>query len=291
MNIIKSRFVFNKQQRSGIFFLVTFILIFQTLYFFIDFAEDENPTVNKQLVLLQNEIDSLKQVEIENRKPKLFPFNPNYITDFKGYSLGMSTKEIDRLLAFRKTGKFVNSAREFQKVTQISDSLLTAISPYFKFPDWVTNRKNQYKKLNFTSSAVKKSIEKEDLNTATAEDLKKVYGIGEKRSKTIINYRKRLGGFSIKEQLYEVYGLEADVIDNILERFDIKQPPSIEKININNASLNDLKATPYINYTLANQIVAYRSKVGNIKSFEELKNISDFPIGKIDRIKLYLKIK
>ena len=37
----------------------------------------------------------------------------------------MSLEEIDRLLDYRKLNKFVNSKREFQKVTKVSDSLLT----------------------------------------------------------------------------------------------------------------------------------------------------------------------
>jgi hypothetical protein len=63
-------------------------------------------------------------------KPKIYPFNPNFITDFKGYKLGMSVTEIDRLLAFRKTNRYVNSAAEFQQVTQVSDSLLAQIAPF-----------------------------------------------------------------------------------------------------------------------------------------------------------------
>ena len=81
--------------------------------------------------------------EIENRKPKMYPFNPNYITDYKGEQLGMSLLEIDRLLAFRENNKFVNSKDEFQKVTKVSDSLLHKIAPYFKFPEWVVKKDKQ----------------------------------------------------------------------------------------------------------------------------------------------------
>lgn len=56
----------------------------------------------------------------------------------------MSTQEIDRLLAFRKENKYVNSAEEFQQVTKVSDSLLKIISPFFKFPDWI-QKKNNFK--------------------------------------------------------------------------------------------------------------------------------------------------
>jgi hypothetical protein len=46
----------------------------------------------------------------------------------------MSVQEID-LMEYRKGNKYVNSPKEFQAVTQVSDSLLN-VSPYFKFPDW-----------------------------------------------------------------------------------------------------------------------------------------------------------
>jgi hypothetical protein len=51
----------------------------------------------------------------------------------------MSVQEIDRLLEYRKGNKYVKP-KEFQAVTQVSDSLLNVIAPYFKFPDWVKIR-------------------------------------------------------------------------------------------------------------------------------------------------------
>ena len=123
--------------------LLLFIIIIglQLGSYFLDFSNDDKITAEKQNWLsLQSNIDSLKS-EKPQTTYKIYPFNPNFITDFKGHKLGMSVEQIDRLLAFRKQGKFANSPEEFQKVTGISDSLLNAISPYFKFPDWV-NKKN-----------------------------------------------------------------------------------------------------------------------------------------------------
>src|SRR5436190_7897570 len=139
---VKSYFIFTASQRSGIFLLLTIIIAFQLFFFFGDFSSDEILDSKKQQWLsLQTKIDSLKQKKA-NLKPTIYLFNPNFITDYKGYQLGMSTQEIDRLLAFRKTNKYVNSATEFQQVTQVSDSLLNKIAPYFKFPDWVKRRKS-----------------------------------------------------------------------------------------------------------------------------------------------------
>ena len=50
-------------------------------------------------------------------------------------------KKLIDFIKFRESNQWVNSAKEFQQVTKVSDSLLATISPYFKFPDWVTNPK------------------------------------------------------------------------------------------------------------------------------------------------------
>ena len=141
-NPFKTILTFSKDQRKGILLLFIIIIGLQVAYYFVDFSSDKKQSPEEQNWLsLQTNIDTLKTKENKNTYT-IYPFNPNFITDFKGYKLGMKTEEINRLLAFRKQGKFANSPEEFQKVTGISDSLLNVISPYFKFPDCVTN-KNQ----------------------------------------------------------------------------------------------------------------------------------------------------
>lgn len=294
MNPLKYYFKFTRQQQSGIFFLLLFIILLQCVYFFVDFTPGNiQDTDQKEWIAFQHKIDSLKHIEAENQKPKRYPFNPNYITDYKGYTLGMSTAEIDRLLRYRSSGKFVNSAEAFQQVTKISDSLLKAIAPYFKFPDWVISKnqtvKDKPKTKRLPNAAHSKT--RSDINTVTAQELKAVKGIGEVLSERIIKFRERLGGFLTDEQLYDVYGLSGEVAAKVLQRYTVLDPPQIQKININTASVKELSAMVYIRYKMAKAIVAYREDVGEIKSLEELTKIQDFPIEKIDRIKLYLKTK
>ena len=98
MTNFTSHFWYHKSQRNGIFLLAIIIIILQIVIFTDPFSSDEKiATENPEILAFQNQIDSLKAVEIESRKPKIFPFNPNYITDFKGEQLGMSLEEIDRL--------------------------------------------------------------------------------------------------------------------------------------------------------------------------------------------------
>ncbi len=291
MNYFKSHFMFSKGQQSGIFLLVILILGLLCIYFFVDFSSKEFEYDNQELDKFQKEIDSLKLVEIENNTPKIYPFNPNYITDYKGYTLGMNVEEIDRLLEFRKQDRWINSAKQFQQVTRVSDSLLNVISPYFKFPDWVTNPKTNSSS-SYQTNYKKSDSQKIDLNKATALQLQRVNGIGEKLSERIIRYRNRfVGGFIADVQLQDVYGLTPEVIERITNDFTVKTPRKVQLINLNTATVEQLVTIQHIDYDLAHAIIEQRTLREGFKSFEELTKVKDFPVHKIDIIKLYLSLE
>jgi len=356
----KPHFKYNKSQRNGIFYLGIIIIILQLFYYFFDFSSGKIENIKTpQFLALQNKIDSLKVIKINNRESKIFPFNPSFITDYKGYKLGMSTEEIDKLLTHRKKGKYINSVKHFQLVTGVNDSLLNKLKPLFKFPDWITNKKKrtvykitdtsfkgkkkdlntatkeelqkiygigdkistrilkfktsiggyhnieQLKKVYGLKSEVinnilerfyikvekitPKSVEIQDLNTASASDIESINGIGEKLSERIIKFRNKIGGFYFKDQIKEVYGLKPEVILRLNKKFKILSKPKINKININEASFKEILHLPYINYELTKKIFEYRDEFAEIQNIEELKKIEGFPIDKYDRIILYLK--
>ena len=285
---LKALLSYSKNQRIGIIFLFLTIIFLQGLYFFLDFKSAEYNQIDKTTWLSnQKEIDCLKLLT-KNYKPTLYPFNPNFITDFKGYKLGMSVQEIDRLLAFRKQNKFVNSAEEFQVVTKVSDSLLKAISPYFKFPDWVKNKKNTFKSFEKKDFSKTEKIVVLDINRATKEDLMKIYGIGDKISDRILAEKAKYGAFVTMEQLNDIWGLSPEVIVNLNKYFDVKSTLGLKKININNASIKELAAFPFFRYALAKEIVTYRSMNGGIK-IEDLSKIKGFSVDNIKIIALYLE--
>lgn len=283
---------FSKQQRKGILIFFLIIVSMQLIYYFSDFSNNNKTlTEENQWLSLQDKIDS---IGANNPKAeyKLYPFNPNFITDFKGYKLGMTTEQINKLLAFRKQGKFANSPEEFQQVTGISDSLLNAISPYFKFPDWVNNKNNSnytnYKKNpNWKEFPKKEELKVLDINLATKEDLMKINGIGDGISDRILKQKEVFGGFVSMEQMNDVWGLSPEVIENLNKYFKISNIPNVKKVNINNASIKELGQFYYFKYPISKNIVTYRSMNGDIK-IEDLSKIKDFPVDKIKIITLYL---
>lgn len=288
---IKSYFQLTKDQRSGIFLLLLLIVLIQGIYFYWSSqkSHQSNPSAQQEWLALQGVVDSLKSNQRETKR-QIYPFNPNFIIDYKGAQLGMSVAEIDRLLAFRKLNKYVNSAKEFQQVTQVSDSLLNSISPYFKFPDWVNQpRKSYYANYPKNDVAKKKAIIVKDINKATADDLMQLYGIGPALSERILKRRATLGAFVSMEQMSEVWGLSPEVIELLELHFTISDPPAVEKIAINDLSSKELAKFPYFNYSLAKEIVIYRSMHNGIRSVEDLTKIKGMPNEKIKIIALYLE--
>lgn len=295
---ITSDFKYTREQRSGIFVLILLMIIVQLAYCFYfsdtsfsdtSFSDQPESKEEKEWLALQSEIDKLK-IEKGIVKNKIYPFNPNFISDFKGYTLGMSVAEIDRLHKFREGNQFVNSAAEFQKVTKVSNKLLAELAPYFKFPDWVKNKAKHDFDFHYSKQTIDKKakIIVADINSATQQDLMKVYGIGPALSERILKEREKMGAFVSMKQLEDVWGLSPEVIENVNKHFSVLASPNIKKVNVNEASVKELSLLPFFKYHLAKEIVTYRSMQGEIKGKDDLRKIKDFPIEKVDIIALYL---
>jgi DNA uptake protein ComE-like DNA-binding protein len=266
--------------------LALIIIILQSIYLFADFSNPKTRTEDdKEFLALNHQLDLLNKTDTIAGTYKIYPFNPNFLTDYRAYVLGLNSEEIDRLLAFREDGKYVNSAIEFQQVTQISDSLLAVIAPHFKFAEY----KGKGKRF---ADEKEKEIEsfgkKKDINLASAEELIEINGIGEKLAARIIEYRRTLKGFTFDDQVREVYFLPPETADRLLLQYEVKEKPGITKVNVNEATFKEILALPYIDYGLTKRIFNYKKANLRIDSLEELKKIDSFPLDKFDRIAVYL---
>ncbi len=348
---------FNRSQRRGIFILLLLIFlgliaIWQSKRIF-KVSKNNDPIP----VALQQQYDSLKKIALQQQKPKIYPFNPNYLSDYKGYVLGLSPKQIDKVTAFRKNGKYFQSKQEFKQVAGLSDSLFSKLEPFIKIPtykfknrDYTNNHKplttndinlataedlqsiygigpvlskrivkyrnaiggftdmSQLNKVYGLESDVVakikqnfvlktntyktgKKIVKRPINTATVEELKKIYGIGDRLAERIVKYRQFIGGFSVKEQLNDVYGLSSETINRLWQHYKIENPAKIRsKIDLNKANIKELAKNPYITYQLAKKIVSYRTLNGTFHNFDDLLKVPDYPANKHKQILRFLKL-
>ena len=285
----KSHFEFDNQQRSGILLLCFLIVgLFCVLYFYtpqpVLLLNTSSPKVLKQ----QAYVDSLRLEALERKKPKRYPFNPNFISDYKAYTLGLTPSEFDRLSSYRSKNKWINSIKDFKLVTKASDSLMAELGPLFKFPDWVVKSSSSPKKV---SSLVLSYNDKIDLNVATSTQLQQVRGIGPALSARIISYKDKLGGFSVDKQLLSVWGLSESVVANVLAGFTVKTPKQIHQISVNTASASDIATISGISYDLAKQIWEFRVLRQEIVSLSELQKIEGMTASKYALIELYLHVE
>ncbi len=286
----KSHFEFDNQQRSGILLLCFLIVgLFCILYFYtpqpVLLLDTSSPQVLKQ----QAYVDSLRLEALEKKKPKRYPFNPNFISDYKAYTLGLTPMEFDRLSRYRSKNKWINSLKDFKVVTKASDSLMAIIGPLFKFPDWVV--KSAASSPQKVSSLALSYKDKIDLNIATKTQLQVVRGIGPALSARIISYKDKLGGFSVDKQLLSVWGLSERVVANVLAGFTVKTPKQIDQISVNTASASDIATISGISYDLAKQIWEFRVLRQKIVLLSELQKIEGMTASKYALIELYLHIE
>lgn len=276
---------FTRSQQLGILALCVIIFVLQIIIFSNGWFQDSSISLKdknaQEWLALQKQVDLLKKTK-SYKKDTIYPFNPNFISDYKGYQLGMSVAEIDRLHQFRAQNKWVNSVEDFQQVTQVSDSLLQKIAPFFKFPDWVKNKN----KSGFSNSSMIVQI---DINQASQQDLMDISGIGEVLSERILQQKEQLGGFISTEQLGWVFGITPEVFKRLQQKFVVKQKPAVLKLKINEANLKELTAFPYFNYELAKNIMTFRTMQGNEIRPEDLLKIKNFPTEKVHTITLYLQ--
>lgn len=283
------------QKRGFIALLFVFFAVQLLLYLYdqqqFDIGGREGSVVEGQHKI-QKEIDSLRLLQA-SKKDTIYLFNPNYLTDYKGYILELTPEELDRLFAHRAANHYVNSSLEFQRVTEVSDAWMAKYSRYFVFG----NRRKNGSTTNYIGASTSKQKEKakpiviRDINAATIETLQEIYGIGPVLSKRIIEDRTKWGGYVHIDQVKFVYGLSEEVIASLLQQYAVLSPPQIIQIDLNNATVNDLENIPYLNYYLAREIIKYRSLYGDFVNKEQLKEIEKIPLDKIHIISLYLEIR
>lgn len=268
------RFILSKPQRGAVLILLVLLIAVQ-LYRLLVNAPELSPVDLSQAQSYQTQLDSLRTKE-NAQTPIVYQYNPNYLTDYRAYTLGLPPEAFDKLLRYRQTNSYVNTPKQFQEVTKLSDSLMEKLLPQLKFS------KPLYK-----SKTKNRIVLKKDINKASASDFQEVSGIGAVLSERIVKYRSYLSGFSVLEQCYEVYGLDSLLFQRLWERFEIQSLPEIERLDLTTVSLQELEQIPYLNRADARKIIAHRTKNKGISTVALSELFVNSP-NKLQIIKLYL---
>jgi len=126
-----------------------------------------------------------------------------------------------------------------------------------------------------------------ELNSADTTELQRLYGIGPSFARRIVKYRSLLGGYVRKEQLREVYGMTEERYQAVVPHVTVDMA-SVKQLDINGATLQELRRHPYLDYYQAKAIVAWRDKGNHIGSMQDLLKVNLIDDSTIIRLDGYL---
>lgn len=208
--------------------------------------------------------------------PTFFKFNPNGLPDAQWRKLGLSEHQINGIKNYEAKGGHFYTKADVQKMYTITSEDYTRLEPYIDLPSG--------------EAKAKKGDIIVELNTADSAKLTELKGIGPSFAARIISYRKQLGGFVNKLQLKEIYGVDSAKYIELSKQITIN-PNKITRIDINKATVDDLRRFPYLEFKQMNAIVEYRKQHGNYQSANDLHQIVLLNDEIVRKIAPYLKFK
>ena len=261
-----------RRERRGAFVMILFMMAFTTIRYWVsdpvssDFqlqvssSEDYHP--DEVTDNLRKESSRKKKPEVHREigqlKDTLVDINKIGARDLE--KVGFSQPDAAFLVKFRNTVGRFNAVESFVSIHRLPQ----------EYKDWL--KKNAF-------------ISPLELNAATVVELKSFSGVGDKLAARIVSFREKLGGFVDSKQLYEVYGLDSAVVFAMLPV--LKTETEVAKLNVNEASLEEMISHPYIDYRMAMEIIKERS-VAKIQSLQFLeRSYSPELVSKITRYVIY----
>jgi competence ComEA-like helix-hairpin-helix protein len=207
-------------------------------------------------------------------KGELFYFDPNTLPVDGWIKLGVREKTANTIHNYLSKGGRFYKPEDIAKIWGLHEDEVERLLPYVriepkpssgseKYP--VTEKSKAFEKPKYTIATV-------EINNADTSAFIALPGIGSKLAARIIAFREKLGGFYKIEQVAETYGLPDSTFQKIKNKLVIAGS-GIKKLNINTATVDELKVHPYLRYNIANAIVQYRSQHGNFSSVSDIKKI------------------
>ena len=211
------------------------------------------------------------------QKGELFYFDPNTLPTEGWQRLGIRDKTIRTIQNYLSKGGRFKKPEDLQRVYGLHQDEYERISPYIKIEESIDtkNSENQNSKSEDFARPLSTNTSRYsviDINLADTIAFISLPGIGSKLAARIVNFRDKLGGFYSVDQVGETYGLPDSTFQKIKQYLKLENK-SVKKININTSTVDELKVHPYIKYSLANPIVAYRNEHGPFTKVEDLKKV------------------
>ena len=170
---------------------------------------------------------------LPRRKVESFRFDPNTASEDDLCRLGFSPKQARSIVNYREKGGSFRRKSDFAKSYVVSDSIYRRLEAYIDIPLL-------------------------DLNLADSADFDALPGIGGWFASKMVEYRTRLGGYSYKEQLMDIWKFDQEKFDALADLVTVS-PEYMTPYPLWTLPADSLRRHPYIrNYETARSIVLFR---------------------------------
>ncbi|UEG50392.1 helix-hairpin-helix domain-containing protein [Ferruginibacter lapsinanis] len=288
---ISEYLTFTKKERVGILILLFLILLVTVspfvFHFFIKQDKNDYAAFKKEIAALQvKQVDSVGKYASRDfneddhqnfyqpsekkypTKGELFYFDPNSLDESGWKRLGLRDKTIATIKNFTTKGGRFRVPEDIGKIWGLHEDEVERLLPYVQIQQVASAPKYESKK--FEKTTYSPSIV--DINQGDTTAFIALPGIGNSLARRIVAFREKLGGFYRIEQVGETFGLPDSTFQKIKPRLVLKTA-AIKKLNINTATLEELKAHPYLRYLIGNAIFQYRMQHGKYASVQDIKKI------------------
>ena len=263
----------------------------------------------------------------EGRELHLVPFDPNTADSTVLLGLGLQPWQVRNIYRYRSKGGIYRQPEDFARVYGLTVGQYRQLAPYIRIsPDYRpaaevyggkrggysayrgnngngwrqdgdaaskaddrADRPSPYQPPSQSRDTLRFPVklkvgEHIDLNAADTTSLKRVPGIGSYFARRVVAYRERLGGFYSTDQLFEIEGFPEGAVD-----FLVCPSAATRRLNVNKATLSQLRQHPYFNFYQAKAIIDYRRLKGPLHSLDDLSLLPDFPPEAIARLSHYVE--
>jgi competence ComEA-like helix-hairpin-helix protein len=316
---------YTRAERNGVYVLMALILLVNGYRFYKNHYRVDEYDYTDRLAEIEEAYAGTERA-IPKQK-KLFPFNPNTVTEEEMQRLGFVDWKIKTFMKYRATGATFKDLDDFEKVYSIDSLDIARVKDVINF-DQIQSKS---KKPGSEKKKIKNTLNKNvalpttplfdfDPNTASEADLKKL-GLSDRVVKTLIKFRSK-GAFRKASDVGKIYGLKQDQFEKLLPYIQIKNTGKkpkyasniqkdreiegqrrkvfdkevkvevipLKSIDINSATVEEWQRIKGIGPSYAGRIVKYRDMLGGFYEIEQIKETYGVVDSIYQKIEPYVKL-